>query len=288
MTKEDRYEVRMLKGIDQSFGPQMVADGILEKLEEKGLKREDFHVDRFETFYSVVNDRPYHMYVVKAENAEIMNMITSIFGLFHMVCKWERMRKRPIIQCFNCFEWGHSQMGGCFKPRKCKRCEVVEPNHVCTVEMVTPTEENGWNPYVNYTCCNCKQKGHPPTHAKCEKYVKAKKDALHAKEVRNERRWQKRQQHYEDAPPPTTNAWQQPQSSNHEQQQGQRQPNYTQQRTSHSFNMEDEVRDILGINVDELQRHAMDFIELYKTKRTREEKGAALGLYFLKINGWKK
>lgn len=162
MTREDRYIVKMLKGIDYSFGPQRVADEILEKLADKGLKKEDFHVDRFETFHSVTSDKRYHMYVVKADNTDVMNMITSIFGLCNMVCKWENMYKRTVTQCFNCFEFGHSQMGGCFKPRKCKRCNVVESNHVCTIELVTPTEENGYNPYLNCICCNC---NHPRTQS---------------------------------------------------------------------------------------------------------------------------
>lgn len=52
--------------------------------------------------------------------------------------------------------------------------------------------------------------------------------------------------------------------------------------------MEDEVRAILDIDATELQRTAFEFIEEYKTNETVKEKGAALAMYFLKINGWVK
>lgn len=121
----------MLKGIDSSFGPVTIKDEILDKLRGKGLKSDEFSVDRFETFHSVSNGMKYHMYIVKAVDTDRMNLITSIFGLCNMVCKWEHMKKREVTQCFNCYDFGHSQGGGCLNMRKCKRCLVVEPNHEC-------------------------------------------------------------------------------------------------------------------------------------------------------------
>lgn len=55
--------------------------------------------------------------------------------------------------------------------------------------------------------------------------------------------------------------------------------------SNQGFNMNDEVKAILGIDATALQRMALEFIESYKTKTTVEEKAAALAMYFLKING---
>lgn len=289
MTKEDRFEVRMLKGIDSSFGPERIKNEILEKLKDKGVKNDEFHVDRFETYHSVTNNIPYHMYVVKAENVETINLITSIFGVCNMVCKWERMKKRDVTQCFNCYEFGHSQRGGCFNKRRCKRCLVVEPNHECEVELETPSEENGWNPYVNVQCCGCKKFGHPPTHSKCEKYNEAITKARMAKQVKNEKRWEKSKlnNEYVPAPEPANNVWAQRSKEWHKKGVESDMPSRHQQTPgTQGVNLEEEIRRVLGIDVNDLQRLALDFIEQYKTKKTNRERGALLGLYYLQINGW--
>lgn len=282
MTKEDRVETRMLKGIDASFGPVVIKEEILDKLKNKGLKSDEFSVDRFETFHSVSNDMRYHMYIVKAVDTDKMNLITSIFGLCNMVCKWEQMKRRDVTQCFNCYEFGHSQGGGCLNMRKCKRCLVVEPNHECKVELVEPTEENGFNPYAKYQCCGCKEYGHPPTHTKCRKYVEATNRAKAAKQARNTRRWEKRENVYIDAPVPTMNSWARPTANENRQQATLGRP------SNQGFNMEDEVKAVLGMDATALQRMTLEFIESYRLKTTVEEKATALALYFLKINGWKQ
>lgn len=155
-------ETRILKGIDPSFGPVVIKEEILNKLKDKGLKSDEFSVDRLETFHSVCNKIKCHMYIVKAADADEMNLITLIFGICNIVCKWEHMKKREVTQCFNCYDFGHSQGAGCLNLRKCKRCLVIEPNHECKVELVKPSEENRWNPYANYQCCCCKEYCHPP------------------------------------------------------------------------------------------------------------------------------
>lgn len=169
---------------------------------------------------------------------------------------------------------------------------VVEPNHVCQVELVEATEENGWNIYAKYRCCNCKEFGHPPTYQQCKKYKEAVGKARAAKDNRNRRRWEKKNG-YLNAPAPAVNAWavggsggqqQQPQQQVQHQQQ-MYQANAQPQQVG-GINMEEEVRKVLGIDTSKLQSLAMDFIASYKTKNTKEEKATALGLYFLKINGW--
>lgn len=286
MTKEDRYEVRMLKGINFSFGPNRIKEEILEKLKERDITAEDVHVDRFKTYHSIVNGKQYHMYVVKVENADIMNATTSI-GLCNSVCTRDTMRKSDVTQCFNCYEFGHSQKGGCFKPRRCKKCLVVEENHVCSVEQVEATEENGWNIYAKYQCCNCKKFGHPPTYSKCKKRKDAVGNAKAAKEARNRRRWEKKNpnQQYVSAPVPTTNAWANNNNGVQWQQQHQTQQPQQPQQVG-GLDLEEEIRKVLGIVTSKLQALATNSIASYKTKQTREEKAKALGLYFLGINGF--
>lgn len=299
MTREDRYEVRLLKNVDYSFGPARIKAEIEERLKEMGGEVKDLRVDRFETFHSISNQKKYHMYVVKAEDVDTMNMITAIKGICNTIVTWDRMRKHDVTQCFNCYEHGHSQMGGCFKPRRCKRCLEIGSEHVCTVEPVEPTAENGYNIYEKYQCCMCLGMGHPPTYTKCPKFAEKIEQARKAKEMKNESRWQRSQlnsnDQYRPAQEPTQNAWAQGrnkrpgpggerQTIEHVNQPQARQ---TQRVTgSEGIDLETEIKRVLGIDVEKLQRLALDFMAKYRTKKTKEEQGALLALYYLEVNGF--
>lgn len=185
-----------------------------------------------------------------------------------------------MTQCFSCYEFGHSQKGGCFKMRRCKRCLVLEPDHVCQVELVEATEQNGYNIYAKYQCCNCKEFGHPPTYQKCIKNKEAVSKARAAKEARNRRRWEKNNPNhgYVNAPAPAVNAWavnrsggQQQQPQQQVQQQQQMYQAYAQPQQVGGINIEEEVRNVLGIDTSKLQSLAMDFIARQRTPKRRRQ-----------------
>lgn len=143
-------------------------------------------MDRLETFHSVSNKIKCHMYIVKAADADEMNLITLIFGICNIVCKWEHMKKREVTQCFNCYDFGHSQGAGCLNLRKCKRCLVIEPNHECKVELVKPSEENRWRRMQITSAAVAKNIA--IHHSKCNKYMEAINKAKSAQQARNARR----------------------------------------------------------------------------------------------------
>lgn len=240
----------------------------------------------FKTYHSEANDLKYDMYIVRAMDKDTMDMLTGIRGVCHTIVKWERMRKSPVTQCHNCYQFGHSLKGQCFNPRQCKRCLEKGDDHICTVELVTPTAENNWNVYADYTCCNCKQKGHPPTYKKCTGRDKALKNAAKAQEAKNRERSAKNAT-YKPAPEPQNNVWaerskarppQRPQPQVYE-------GDYT--TSDGEFDLAEEIQRVLGIKPSALNGIAKRFIAKYATLTTQEEKGEALGLYYLEINQWR-
>lgn len=193
MTQEDRDEIRLLKNLHHQWEPNKVKEELVKELNQMGGSFSDIMVERFKTYHSEANDLKYNMYIVRAMDKDTINMLTGTRGVCHTIVQWEKLRKGPITQCHNCYQFGHSMKGQCFNPIQCKRCLEKGANHKCTVELVTPMVENDWNVYAEYTCCNCKEKGHPPTHKKCSSWGKAVEAAEKAKATKNRERLAKNQ-----------------------------------------------------------------------------------------------
>lgn len=54
-----------------------------------------------------------------------------------------------------------------------------------------------------------------------------------------------------------------------------------------NFNLADEVRRVLGVQPGAMNKIAKRFVAHYKILTTAEDKGEALGMYFLEINQWR-
>lgn len=79
-----------------------------------------------------------------------MDLVISINTLLWFKTKWERIHKKIVTICYNCYEEGHSMSGGCFKQRQCQRCPA-KGYHECKVEQVAEIDGEGrrQNPYKN-------------------------------------------------------------------------------------------------------------------------------------------
>lgn len=304
-TQEDNIERRLLKNINKDFSGEQVFGELKEKLDEMGTEYGGFSIERFETYHSITSGKTLPIWVVKAENKETINLLTSITRLCYSTVEWEKMRKAEITQCFNCFRFGHSRAGQCFRDPVCKRCGVVG-DHACAVQLREQYDKDGkWqNIYADSICCNCSTeekkivKGHPPTWSGCPYYKKqlgkvreARQEKLKAKEEK----YRKKQIVYIDANTPSTSAW----VNKGRQAEAQRKAPQRKQvvyeeetqeddnQQSSGFNMEDEIKRVLQMSTNEVGRIADNFIEKYKKLTTLQQKQDALGMYFLEIKKWR-
>lgn len=189
--------------------------------------------------------------------------------------KWEEMKRPPVILCLNCYDVGHSMSGGCFRPRQCKRCPE-KGQHDCKVEKLPVIDEKGneQNEYGNYTCCNCGQKGHPPTWAGCSWLKEKTERALEARNRVQHGKFAK----FVDAPMVTSNPWTAPRSTPEA-----RRPQVERGGAS----LEDLINQELGMSVDKVQEIANNFMAKYATMKTQADKRKAIAMYFLEIADFK-
>lgn len=83
---------------------------------------------------------PLPIFFVDLEPAQINNEIFKLTSLLHTKIKVEEPHKRrEIIQCSNCQEYGHSK-GYCAHPPRCVRCADFHPTTQCTQSKdISPT-----------------------------------------------------------------------------------------------------------------------------------------------------
>lgn len=98
------------------------------------------------------------MFFVDLEPAPINNDIFSVTSLLHTKVKIEEPHKRrDIIQCQNCQDYGHSKKYCSYQPR-CVRCGENHPTSNCTKSYETPAK-----------CALC-QCDHPANYKGCQVY----------------------------------------------------------------------------------------------------------------------
>lgn len=161
LCKQEKYTSRLIKGIDGSFDEEDVLQNIKEQLTNFPGDHGLIMINRFRTASSVRGGRILPMMIVKTIKKETMDLIMGLNYICHSRVVYTKMERSTITQCFNCFRFGHSKLGGCFYERRCKRCTTVEENHVCSIPEASNYD------YSQYTCVLCGQKGHPPTYINC-------------------------------------------------------------------------------------------------------------------------
>lgn len=274
VTKEERIFSIMLKGIGEIF----TAEEVKRELEEKLQLDENagkIQVDRHQTLMSAQKGLSLPMFVVKTEDKATLDLVTSINTLLWCRTKWEKIHKKIVTICYNCYEEGHSMSGGCFKQRQCKRCPA-KGHHECKVEKVAETDDEGrkQNPYKNYVCCNCKQSGHPLTWSGCSVMKERMERAERSRDERIQRRV-----NFQPAPPPRVNVWAERRT------QKETQVEKEERREERRGGFEETVKELLGLEAIELQKMARECVEKLGKCKTQQEKKAEIALYFLKVNG---
>lgn len=274
LPREERLEIRLLKGINFSFD----AVDVQEDITRQGVKEESFLVERFSTPSSNRNGRLLPFFVVKAESKEIMEKITGLRSICFTKPKWTEFEKREVTQCYNCFGVGHTKSAGCLNEWRCRKCGSSEANHECTVTKREPgVDEKGVeiNRYADYTCCKCGQKGHSPEWRRCPKFQQEMRELERIKERRSENREKKFRARFEDAPPPREMAWKIPETRNAP-------PRAAQ------GDIRSEIEALMGMTWSEMDRLTNDFMTRYEKIKTDGEKRQEVAAFFLAMKGWKK
>lgn len=281
VTKQERVHSTIMKGVDASFSPEEVKEELKMELEGKGLTLGNYQVDRFETMASKRRGVRLPMFIIRTEDKPTMDAITAITTLCYSRVEWDKTRKPLVTQCMNCFAFGHSMSGGCFRPRQCKRCPG-KGEHNCKVAPLDDTDEDGnrQERYRDYQCSNCLEKGHPPTWTGCRMF----KEAIERAENRRETNRGKTLNKYVDAPV-VPNQWKRSITERIMRTTSEA-PTPTRAAVAQG-SLEEMIEKELGVSVDAIQSAAEAFMSRYAKLTTREEKVKEVALYYLQVAGWR-
>ncbi|KAL4085191.1 hypothetical protein QTP88_027050 [Uroleucon formosanum] len=97
-----------------------------------------YSVRQVTNFIHKTTKRPLPIFFVDLEPAQINNEIFKLTSLLHTkITVEEPHKKKEIIQCSNCQEYGHSK-SYCAHPPRCVRCADFHPTQQCTKSKDTP------------------------------------------------------------------------------------------------------------------------------------------------------
>lgn len=297
-TSGERTYTKMLMNVDKSFTTQETHKDILDQITALPTLVGKFTVNRLETSYSRRNGLVLPYLEVRAENKHTLDMILSLNRINYVRPRWEEVRRPEYTQCYNCLELGHTRTGGCTRPKACKACPAVGDDHVCTVKMQAEINEKGekQNPFADYYCRLCKEKGHPARWAGCP-YIQKKITEIKENAIRKQERTAITRG-FMAAPAPTNNVWNErrnvpmPRREREPVRYEDVEPQQQQQQQSGGMGptgsfLDEEVRRLLGTSAANLQRLAEEFVARYKGLTSDDEKRQALGAYYVNINQWR-
>lgn len=102
----------------------------------------------------------YPIFVVTFQATTDLREVYKTNKICHCIVSWERYKpKRPIAQCFQCQQFGHSS-AYCGRPPKCVKCGKLHQTSDCKKQTSEPP-----------TCANCGGY-HPANYSGCPEYQK--------------------------------------------------------------------------------------------------------------------
>lgn len=150
--KNEKHISLVLKGIRGDFE----ADEILEEIRSNCDK--DIKITKCNKIvFNKKNPERYHFLVQLAPGSKT-NSVTTIEKLAYQKVRWEKLKKKTIMQCRKCQRLGHSSTN-CGMAYRCVKCAEQHDPGMCKINDNTPKEE--------ITCVNCKSKGHPASYRGC-------------------------------------------------------------------------------------------------------------------------
>lgn len=109
MNDEDRYEIMVLKGMHKTFshGGESHLDVFADIQEQVGEAKVDGEY-RYREDVMMKLEHPTSNYIVRSKSKQTMNEITALRKICFARPVWEEMRKQEVVQCYQCYELGHS------------------------------------------------------------------------------------------------------------------------------------------------------------------------------------
>jgi PAX-interacting protein 1 len=107
---------------------------------------------------SVINKYP--IFVITFKPGTDMRKVFQLCELCHCLIRWKKFQNsRPIRQCFNCQNFGHSS-NFCGRSPKCVKCDQQHVSKDCTKPVGSPPK-----------CVNCGGE-HPANYTGCPQYLR--------------------------------------------------------------------------------------------------------------------
>ena len=140
-----------LKGIP----PNVSLEEITEELSQRKLQVINIRqiTRRDKTTDQIIQKYP--IFIITFREGTNLREVNKINNLCHCIIRWEKYRAtRPIQQCFNCQQFGHSS-AFCGRPAQCVKCDKSHQTQQCTKRPTDPPK-----------CINCGGE-HPANYSGC-------------------------------------------------------------------------------------------------------------------------
>lgn len=171
--KSLRKTVLVMKDIHQAVTVEEIKK---ELKEQTGL---EVGVKRLTTPRSRNNNYELDIVLVTTD-AENANTLRKVFSINYQIIRWENLKKKELIQCYNCQQFGHIA-NYCMNRYACVKCNKEHGPKECQ-----RTKESEDQPF----CTNCGELGHPASFGGC-------KVAIELREKVKENREKKKKSHEE-------------------------------------------------------------------------------------------
>lgn len=154
--KSKRVKSYVLKGIRGGYDETRV----LEELKEKNPENVNI-LKVSKMLLNKENPNFYHFIVQISPDSNAKNLI-KIRNLVWQGVRWEKLRRKGIIQCKNCQGFGHTA-SNCHMPYRCVKCDKIHEPQQCEITSKVELDK--------LTCVNCGENGHPASYKFCKKRI---------------------------------------------------------------------------------------------------------------------
>lgn len=170
--KTEKLNTLLLKGIDPNSDPTEILQE-LQRLVEEDITI--LSVKQFQTKRSRETPRKLPMFLVQISANSKTNNLIQIKQVNHQIVRWEKLKKKDMIQCKRCQRLEHTA-ANCTLQYRCVKCEGDHDPGKCKIDK----SDN--NSKTQLFCVLCKNQGHPASYRGCPRYIELKNRIKNKKE----------------------------------------------------------------------------------------------------------
>ena len=153
--KKDRNKVYLLRGLDGHENPSILEE------ELKGLNINNVEIVKVIKFLTKQKENTLFMVQITAKSEEKHQLKTN--KVMNTIGKWEKIKKREVIQCFRCQGIGHTSTN-CGMDYKCVKCKAND-HELGQCQLPKGVQHDAHTVY----CASCQNYGHPASYRGCPK-----------------------------------------------------------------------------------------------------------------------